>query len=198
MLIFLRERLTIFATPKTGSTSVESVLAPHADIVLQRTPQLKHMAYHRYVWKMEKLLATYTDELPETCAVVRDPLDWLGSWYRFRQADWLAGRPKSTRNISFESFVDACLSDDPPPFAAVGSQGKFLTHPKTGAQVQHLFRHDAMEVFVAFVQERLGRPIALPRLNRSAAPPVAATAALRARLAAAQPLDHALYEAARH
>jgi hypothetical protein len=165
MLIFWRERLVLLATPKTASTALESVLAPHAAIVILRPPQLKHTNAQRY----QRFLAPFLGDkdgldFPMT-ALMREPRDWLGSWYRYRrrrgeQAD------KSTRHLSFDDFVRCYCQTDQPEFAKVGSQANFLA-PKGHRPVDHIFRYETMPAFVAFLQHRLSVQIDLPRINVS-------------------------------
>ena len=93
-------------------------------------------------------------------------------------------------------FVEGYLSDPQPPFAAVGSQWKFLTHPRNGTQVQHIFRYDAMPAFVGYLEARLGWPITLERENVSPDWPISLSAPLRTRLREQFSDDYALYEAA--
>jgi len=196
MLYFHDARLVVFATPKTGSTALQAALQPHADIVLQGHPAIKHCTFHRYKWRFEKFIAIFADEPPETCALIRDPEDWLASWYRFRQGSWLQNTPRSTRGLSFADFVDAYLRDRPPPFAAVGAQARFLSHPKRDERVARLFRYDAFDAFTAWLQDRLGTAVAPGRHNASAPAPVALPAALRARLQDRCAADYELYHAA--
>ena len=46
----------------------------------------------------------------ETVCVIREPIDWLGSWYRFRSRS-SAPKAKSTKGISFETFVEGYLDE---------------------------------------------------------------------------------------
>lgn len=167
MLIFWRERLVLLATPKTATTALESVLAPQAAIVVMRPPQLKHTNAQRY----QRFVAPYLGdkdgtEFPTT-ALMREPRDWLGSWYRYRQRpDEVAG--KSTRHLGFDDFVRGYCQDDQPEFARVGSQANFLA-PKGSRPVDRIFRYEAMPSFLAFLQGRLSIQIDLPRLNVSPA-----------------------------
>ena len=43
MMILWRERLAFLAVPKTGTTAIESILAPFAAITYSRPPMVKHM-----------------------------------------------------------------------------------------------------------------------------------------------------------
>ena len=89
MLVFWRQRLVFLATPKTGSTAIEAALgAAGGGVVIQRPPQLKHTTVQRY----RRFVAPYLGDCVkgETFAVIalmREPLDWLGSWYRYRQRE---------------------------------------------------------------------------------------------------------------
>lgn len=196
MLYFHKAGLVFLATPKSGSTAIERALTPKADIVFQNDPNFKHCIFQRYQWRVEKMISMFTDRVPETVAMIREPEDWLGSWFRFRHGAWLNGTPRSTRGMSFDQFVEGYLSDPQPPFAAVGSQWKFLTHPRNGTRVQHIFRYDAMPAFVDYLEARLGWPIALERENVSPDWPIALSAPLRARLREQFADDYALYEGA--
>jgi len=194
MLYFLKHKLVLLATPKTGSTSLEQALAPLADMVLQGDPRIKHCTFQRYKWRMEKFIQIFDEDAPQTAALIRHPEDWLGSWFRFRHGDWLIGTARSTRGLSFEQFVEGYLSDPQPAFAAVGQQAKFLTHPKTAETVDFLYRYDCMPAFVAFLEDRLDTRITLERHNVSAAHHLSLPPDTRARLEQRYAEDYALYE----
>lgn len=196
MLVFLKQRLVVFSTPKCGSTALEQALAPLSDIVLQGDPRIKHCTFHRYKWRFEKFLAIFDDAPLETAALIRHPQDWLGSWYRYRHGSWLDGAPQSTKGVSFDQFVEAYLAEEPPAFAAVGSQARFLTHPKTTETVDHLFQYTAFAEFKGFLEDRLGQTVTLDRVNASSDMQLSLSAHLARRLESACAADFALYESA--
>ena len=172
MLVFWKERLVFLAVPKTGTTAIEGALAPKAALVFRDPPILKHTPLYRYRRLVEPFLMKAGKIELETLAVIRHPVDWLGSWYRYRRRDDLVGHPNSTREISFDDFVIEYTKGKPAPFADVGSQAKFLTsggEDKLG--IDHLFRYEDQPRMLAFFEERFGEPIALKRLNVS--PPMA-------------------------
>lgn len=197
MLYFEKQNLVLFATPKTASTSLEAALAPMADIVLQGDPRIKHCTFHRYKWRFEKFLMIFKKSPPETVALIREPEDWLNSWFRFRHGSWLNDTPRSTRGKSFDDFVDGYLSDPKPEFAAVGSQAAFLTHPVQDDHVQTLFRYDAMPEFLSWLESRLECTLDLPQKNISPTMDTTLSAPLRAKLRNGCSRDYALYESAR-
>lgn len=166
MMVFWQQRLAFLATPKTASTAIEAALGGVATLVILRPKELKHTDATRF----ERFLQPYLSETSpppfEVVALMREPRDWLGSWYRDRQRAEV--EPElSTAGMSFDAFVKAYCAPGPrPAFADVGSQAAFLTTP-SGAQMPHLFRYEALETFVQFLEDRLGFEITLPRLNVS-------------------------------
>lgn len=165
MLVFWEQRLAFLATPKTGSTAIAAALELLAAVSIQRPPLLKHTTVHRYRRFIGPFLEAASKDSFTLVALMREPKDWLGSWYRFRQREETEAG-KSTRGMSFDDFVRAWCQDPRPDFADVGSQGKFL-RPRQGIGVDRLFRYEEIETFVHFLEDRLGCEIILPRLNVS-------------------------------
>ena len=139
----------------------------------------------------------FTQTPPETVALIRHPEDWLGSWFRFRYGNWLDGTPRSTKGKTFDEFVAAYLQDAPPPFANVGSQAAFLTHPFNDTTVQNLWRYDALDLFQGWIQGELGVQVEVPRANVSPMFQTGLSDDLRAQLRAKCARDYALYDMAR-
>jgi hypothetical protein len=166
MLVFWEQRLAFLATPKTGSTAIEAALESLSAVVVQRPPVLKHTSVQRYHRFIGPYLEVASGHSFSVAAMMREPLDWLGSWYRYRQRDDVSDPQKSTKNISFDEFILAYCQDEKPEFADVGSQSRFLS-PKKGRGVDHLFRYSEIDDFVLFLEERLNCEIILPRLNVS-------------------------------
>ncbi len=196
MLVFWEPRLVFLATPKAGSTALAAALESLAAVSIQRPPVLKHTTVHRYRRFVGPYLEAASKADWTVVALMREPRDWLGSWYRFRQREETEPK-KSTRGITFDAFVRAWCQDPRPEFADVGSQERFL-RPRQGQGVDRLFRYEEIDTFVHFLEERLGCEIILPRLNVS--PPGLTdlspeTEALLHEVAAE---DFALYESLAH
>lgn len=191
MLVFWRQGLVFLATPKTASTSIETALGPMAAVVVTRPPQLKHTNAQKYQRQVAPFLGDAKGEKFVTCALMREPVDWLGSWYRYRQ------RPeetpeKTTRGKSFDDFVLAYCRADQPEFANVGAQANFLT-PEGFRPVDYIFRYENMARFVAFLEKRLGIPVALPVENVSPRTGTPLSPTVEATLRAHAHRDFALY-----
>jgi hypothetical protein len=194
MLVFYDQRLVILATPKTGSTAIASALESLAQVSVQRPPVLKHTNVHRYHRFIGPYLGAASGAPFTVVALMRDPRDWLGSWYRYRQRDIVTDPNKQTNRISFDDFVAGWCSDPQPEFAAVGSQARFLA-PNNGTRVDHLFRYEAIEGFVEFLEDRLNCEIVLPRLNVSPVASLDLSPATEALLKRAAARDFDLYDA---
>jgi len=167
MLVFWEERLVFLAVPKTGTTAIEGALAPRASMVLRDPPILKHAPLYRYRRFVEPFLLKAGDVTLDTLAVVRHPVDWLGSWYRYRNRDQLVGHPNSTRGVTFDDFVDEYCKGAPAKFADVGSQAKFMTVGPKQKPITHLYRYEQQDRLIRFLEERLSTTIDLKQLNVS-------------------------------
>ena len=126
MLVFWDQRLAFLATPKTGSTAIAAALESLAALSIQRPPILKHTTVHRYRRFLGPYLKAASGEDFTVVALMREPRDWLGSWYRYRQREDGIEAQKSTQALSFDDFVQGYCTDPQPEFAAVGSQARFL------------------------------------------------------------------------
>jgi hypothetical protein len=73
----------------------------------------------------------------------------------------------STRDVSFEQFVAAYLSDAPPPFARIGRQDRFVGWNGKRMRVDHLFDYRRLDLLVGFLSQRVGVTVALPYKNAS-------------------------------
>lgn len=171
MLIFFEARLVILAAPKTASTTFAEVLGPHASLLIRGPQSLRHLdalGYHRFIAPM---LAARTQTQFETFALMRAPVSWLGSWYRYRLRPAIKDTERSTQGHSFDDFARAYCTTPRPPHAAVGNQADFLA-PAQAPPVDHIFRYEDMPAALGFLEARLGMPIALPLRNASPVAPL--------------------------
>lgn len=167
MLVFYKERLAFLAVPKTGTTAYQSALRTRADIVIANPPELKHAPVYRYNRFFRPMFDRVCGVEMETLAVIRHPLSWLGSWYRYRRRDGMEGHRNSTHDVSFDTFVDAYLRGDRPSYANVGSQLKFLETRPNGTGITYLYKYENQPGLNAFLEERLKVQLNLSRENTS-------------------------------
>lgn len=192
MLIFYERHLVFLATPKTASTAIGVALESLACLSVQRPPALKHAdisTYHKYIapWLQQTNSDPFT-----TIAMMREPVDWLRSWYRFHLRDRHQDMDDDPSAPSFEDFVTRYLADPASLTMGLGTQSNFLV--KDGHKVQRIFRYEAMEDFTDFLDEHLDCHISLPRLNVPPSVDVSLSPALMNDLEKALEKDIALYQ----
>ncbi|MCF2870526.1 sulfotransferase family 2 domain-containing protein [Octadecabacter sp. G9-8] len=167
MLVFAKEKLVFLALPKTGTTALETTLEPAAAMVLRKAPNLKHTPGFRY----DAFLKTYLGKCGltnlQTICVLRHPVDWLGSWYRYRARPAKDGAANSTKDMTFEDFVSEYASDDPAKWARVGYPPRFIRTNDGDVMIDHLFQYEQMPLLIAFLEDRLKMKIDLPQRNVS-------------------------------
>lgn len=169
MLVFFQERLVFLAVPKTGTTAYQTALSERADMVVRNPPELKHAPLYRYNRFFRPMFDRVGGAQMETVAVMREPISWLGSWYRYRQRPFLLGSPNATHGVTFDEFVLGHVKGNPPEFANVGSQAKFLEPRPNGTAVTHLFRYEELGKLNRFLMDRLKVDFVLPHENVSPA-----------------------------
>ncbi|MEL6884333.1 MAG: gamma-glutamyl kinase [Pseudomonadota bacterium] len=167
MLVFYKAKLAFLSVPKTGTTAYEAALRDHADLVLSEPPMLKHAPVYRYNRFIRPMFLKVCDTELDVMAVMREPISWLGSWWRYRQRPFVKGKPNATHDISFDDFVLAYMKGKKPAFADVGSQARFLEAQPNGCRVTHLFRYEEQGRLQAFLTERTGVTFKTARHNVS-------------------------------
>lgn len=191
--MFAKQKLVLLSVPKTGSTAYARALAPHAAIVVTAPPELKHAPVFRYNRFFRQMVTRFVGADVAIAAVMREPVDWLGSWYRYRAREALRGHPNSTMGLGFDAFVRAYCEAEPPECARVGSQAKFLEPQRNGTRVTHLFRYEDQAGLRRFLETRLGIPVLPENANPSPSMPLTLTQETRARLHEVCAADFALH-----
>ncbi len=167
MLVFFKERLAFLSVPKTGTTAYQTALGGRADMVISNPPLLKHAPVYRYNRFIRPMFLNVCDAEMELMAVMREPVSWLSSWYRYRRRPFMKGKPNNTFDVSFDEFVSACMKGKRPGFAEVGSQLKFLETQPNGTGITHLFRYEDQPRLQRFLEDRLDVKLELARENVS-------------------------------
>lgn len=193
MLIFWTQRLVFLATPKAGSSAIETALEPLADVAVTRPPVLKHVTAAEFHAHFQPFLGAKSGDCFTTVALMREPLDWLRSLYRFRLRDHL-DELQSAQSYRFEDFVRDFIDDPRAGFADVTSQSAFLCDAAGAPLVNRIFPYEQMDDFVHFLEDRLDFAITLPRVNVPPAVETGLSAATETALHEAMAADFALYE----
>ena len=182
MLLFWKAKLVLLAVPKTGTTALEAALLAHADTAILNPPEKKHLTARRWRNQLAPFFENRGARQIETMAIIREPRDWLGSWYRYRARPEISGSVSSTAGMDFAQFVTGWLSDPEPEYARIGRQSRFVANAEGKIIVDHLFRYEDLDQAVDFLQQRLGVTLDLGRRNISPQADLSLPPALEARL----------------
>lgn len=196
MIASLKHRIAFLAMTKTGSTAIETALRPHAEIVMSGHPGLKHMQLRKF----NRLIRPLFDQIDmpvETTCLFREPLDWLSSWYRYRQRPEIPNARNSTANVTFRAFIEGYLSDDQPQFARIGRPSNFVQTAEGEMGIDHLFRYDQFDLFEAFLSDRFGQRFNYRTENASPKMQIDIDAGLRRKVEIALSADYDIYESIR-
>ncbi|WP_093966594.1 hypothetical protein [Actibacterium lipolyticum] len=199
MMVFWKAQLAMLAVPKTGTQAYESLLGSRADMVIRHPSNAKHMAARRFKQKFLPAVTNAGANKIRTLAVMREPIDWLGSWFRYRSRDAIAGRSNSTAEVDFNTFVEGYLSENQPDWASVGSQARFVSDGSGKVVIDHLFDYRDQEGLQNFLSEKLGFLVETPpQINVSPSRPLDLSDELRERLLIERAEDFQLYERLRN
>lgn len=104
MLIGVEKRFLFVANTKTASTSIEDVLLPHAEVFRMGTSERKHISLADTKAKYGFLFNNPNHSWGSyfKFGVMRDPLDWIGSWYRYRRGNQV--HSPLPRDMTFAEF----------------------------------------------------------------------------------------------
>ena len=171
MLVFVKESLIIYSMPKTGTTSIDQALANRSTIRFSGTRNggLKHISPSGFR-KWEKALEKqYPDKKFESCCVMREPIEWLGSWYRYRTRDALKNNPRYLGNITFNQFVkNICNGKGVKPQSKnlFNFQSRFLTR-ENKLIINRIFPYDKFQLFISYLNNKFNTEINVPQTNVS-------------------------------
>ena len=149
------------------------MLQPHSEIAFLERPAFRHTNYREYSQYLQPYLSEKArDNHIETICLIREPLSWLDSWYRFRARGELRdphhpNHKNSTFGIQFSDFIEAYMLPDPPPFADVGSQFDFVKDHKGEVGVETIFQYENIGHFVEYMSHRIGVELTIKTMNVS-------------------------------
>ena len=192
MMVFSHKRLAILAVPKTGSTALQEAIGSRADIIFAKWR--KHINTRQFNKHVAPFLNEIVGTEVKTLAVMREPLDHLSSWYRYRSRRELEGTDRSTSGMSFDAFLDGVLAQERPEYARFGSQHNFLRDSAGELNVDHLFAYERQDILLDYLSNRFGHPITLEQHNVSPKFDTPLSAPSEARLREGYKEEFALYE----
>lgn len=208
MLYLNRAGLVILSQPKTGTTALENALTPRSSISISRLPELKHMSYRGFMAYMAPMIEAYTGKKRsdyEVVSVMREPLDWLGSWYRYRTRDKLKTTDSRhaanyTGNMTFDQFVrDVCRPlAEQPAHARVKTPSWVALSGANTIGVDRLYPYEDLASFHQLIIDRTGKPIDAKLANVSPEMPLSLTEQTKAVLQQAFAFEFELHASLKH
>ena len=163
MLASIKKKFVLLSNPKTGSTSLEKGLYPHSSIEFKGPGKAgKHISYH----ELKHMFGDYFEDNGCTIfVVIRDPIEALLSWYKYRSREAIAYLPSSTRGMTFEQFAKM-WNDKAPPHNLRSSVGIALDSDGALAPISY-YRYSEMSKLADRLSELCGETITVPHINKS-------------------------------
>ena len=200
MMVSVSANLAFLAVPRAASSSIETELSHLFDISYRKPPKAKHMNYMTFSRKILPHLSSFGIEKIETVAVFREPLDWLHSWYCYLK-NLPIGAEHSNHNVDFSDaeidfnrFTEAYLQTNPPAFAHVGQQSRFVANKDGHCGIDHLFRFTNIIGLQQFLAKRFKRELLFLPSNISPRTGIDLSPDLRRELISKFTLDYDIYE----
>ncbi|MEP2773885.1 MAG: sulfotransferase family 2 domain-containing protein [Fulvivirga sp.] len=173
MQLSIKHKFAFLCMPKCASTSIEYVLRDYCDVDIHNPPALKHININTYNQYVKSL---YTNKLNfkkkiETFCLMRNPIDWVFSWYRYRSREALSNpshpmHDRYTGKLSFEEFVNEMIKPNPARYARIGNQSNFFSI-KGKKAVDRVFKLEEMNKVEKYLSSKLKIEIAIPKKNVS-------------------------------
>lgn len=168
MLISISRRFIFVAVSKTGSTAIESALASAADVSASAGPAAKHAGIARILKEYDSLFSQerYCAESFFKFAVLRDPVDRLNSWYRYRIGNNPRSRlPPETSFLEFLEMKDFALVR--PEDGRPNAQIEYLRDETGRLLVDYLIPYEKLEQHFEILSRGIGGTGKLQRQNVS-------------------------------
>jgi hypothetical protein len=172
MMASIRYGFIVLSMPKCASTSLHEALTPICDIRFRgRMKHVDHAFVAQWVVPMLAARAAPARFQPRILSLMRDPVEWLYSWYRYAYGGEPPAEPKPSKPhyARFADFLDAYFSNRPPRVGGVHRQSDFLRGRDGSLDGIEVFRHEQNARLVAELEALAGAPIALKVTHRSRA-----------------------------
>lgn len=158
MIYLPSANLVYVAVPKTGGTSTANALRAYADpATIYDTNDVAAM--HRPASYAKRMFPS-----ADVVCVMREPIDWMFSKYRYLSGDFFPwGSVYTTKHQTFARFVARYIRGEKPWPEPFRTQAEYIR----GADL--VFRYNDLAAFEAFLSDRIGTDISLPRMNVSPA-----------------------------
>jgi hypothetical protein len=170
MMANLRSGFVFLASTKCASTSVEAALHAHCDLIVNCGPSNKHMSWRRAHTLVQDMMTRHPrpDRPLEYISIVRQPMDWVESWYDYRSRN--AIKDRAERYLGDRSIQDVIVeeieraADDP---NRIGFQHTMYRRPKGSEDELTLFQFNHLHLLVKYLKQKYGVQLKLDHLNQT-------------------------------
>ncbi len=202
MNVLTKQGLAYICVPKTGSSALTEALVPWSSIIYTRKPSCHHMTAQKF---QEHVVPFHREMFPdttlETFCVIREPLSWIQSWYKYRSRPSIS-KQKNWRHIyycghlSFEEYALDVLKKKQPGHAQISTQSRYIKLDDGSLGVDKIFcMEDGMEKVEAYVSDKLiGKKFVIPKRNVSPQRTIECSEEIQARLLEKFAEDARLYD----
>jgi hypothetical protein len=160
--------------PKCASTSIEQAIKPFFNINFAGSPNTKHINAQFFFESLHSIhLKLHPRVKIESFCLMRDPLDWIESWYRYRSRNQLKNKnnrdhQRYTGEMSYDEFIKEYISKRKrKPFASIDRQYNFLAMNDGEIGVDHIIPMNRMDLVSDFLSKKIGREIKIQNKNIS-------------------------------
>ena len=192
MLAVPKYGFVVLAVHKSGSTALEAAFTKHAQLVTSGPPSLTHVTAREFDERFVPLLEQhgYARADYEVTALVREPVSWLASWWRYRSRPGIAGKRTYVGDLGFDEFVGRVVTGE----IRLRPQADYVTSPDGRLAVDRLWRYDDLDSAFEWMRAKVGKKkIKLPQRNVSPPREHEVTAATRDLIEEAYAADLTLY-----
>lgn len=166
MIASTEHKFVLLCNPKTGTTSFEAAYLPYCDFYLKGSK--KHILYR----DLKTLFGDYFDQAGcEYYCVVRDPVQVMVSWYKYRSRPEMLTDSEISRTygksvdrytgeLSFEEFAERENRE-------IHHYMKILLDRHERIAPIRFWRFEDLERFNEHLSERVGEAVPLLRENKS-------------------------------
>ncbi len=200
MQISTVHNFAFLCSPKCASTSIESAIKPLCHINMSQRGEVKHINAEMY---NKHLVPLFDAIIPEnkisSFCTIREPFDWIESWYKFRTRDKIKDptnpyHKNYTGKVSYNEFIEAFIAPGQrPPYADLPSQFDFISTSEKKIGIDYLFPVDRLDLVAEFIAKKSGKQIIIPVKNMSPSADTPLDPILRRKLAEHLKDDIALY-----
>ena len=154
--------------PKTGTTSIDKALEKNATIRFAKSKKfgLKHICPSDFQKWQEVLEMQFPGKKFESCCIMREPIDWIRSWYKYRSREAIKNQKTFTGDITFDQYLKSFCEKEVPTKSLLNQQSRYL-FPKKKILIDRIFPYEKFNLFLDYLTEKIGQKIEIENKNIS-------------------------------